>query len=205
MSKILKKKKKKHKGFSLIFLGSFPDVLDIVWCNTALVFQLGHRSYVSSEEIPWGMHKKEGTKHSEPEELGMVRRNSSFWGLHVTCLTTISPGRLFGVSWEWAGVVDVQAVIGSSRLPIFRFVSCPSLVCVQLGFGMKTRCLGCSLSLSTSHNGNSQRACSLALKHTLLSQILAFSPLDRWTEANESSALIPGATDANQVKYCWPF
>ena len=71
------------------------------------------------------------------------------------------------MSWRWAGVVDAHALIGSSRLPIFRLVSCPSLVCVQLCFGMEARCL-VALSLSTSHHGNSLRARSLALIHTLL-------------------------------------
>lgn len=67
------------------------------------------------------------------------KRNGSFWGLHVTCLTTISTGRGFRVSWGWAGGMDAQALIGSSLLPIFRLVSCPSLVCVQLCFGMKDK------------------------------------------------------------------
>lgn len=136
----------------------------------------------SSEEIPWKIYRKYENRHPEPNGLEMVRRNCSFWGLHVTCLTTISSGREFMVSWEWAGrLMDAQALIGSSRLPIFRLVSCPSLVCVQLCIGMKGKMSACSLSLSTSHHGNSPRARSLALKRTLLCHLLAVSPLGRFT------------------------
>lgn len=80
------------------------------------------------------------------------------------------------MSWEWVGEMDGCSLIGSSRLSIFRLVSCPSLFFVQLCFGMKCKMSGCSLS-PPPHHGNSLKPGSLALKHTLLCHSLAVSPL----------------------------
>lgn len=55
------------------------------------------------------------------------------------------------MSWEWAGVVDAHAaLIGFSQLPIFRLVSCPSLVCVQLCFWNESQDVWVAHSLSLS-------------------------------------------------------
>lgn len=43
--------------------------------------------------------------------------------------------------------MDVQALIGSRDLAIFRLTARPSLVAVELGFGMKAERLGCAHSL----------------------------------------------------------
>lgn len=72
--------------------------------------------------------------------------------------------------------MDAQVLIGSSRLPIFSLMSCPSLVCVQLFFGMKSKMSGCSLCphhIMETH----REPVSLALKCTLLCHLLAFSTL----------------------------
>lgn len=122
------------------------------------VFQMlsGHRDGCRCVVQPpclcwWKIYREEGKRHSEPNGLGMVRRNSSVWGLHVTCLTTVRKSRGFGVSWEWAGVVDAHAaLIGFSQLPIFRLVSCPSLVCVQLCFWNESQDVWVAHSLSLS-------------------------------------------------------
>lgn len=90
------------------------------------------------------------------------------WGLHVTCLTTISTGRGFGVSWEWAGVMAMQALIGSMQFSLFRLMSCSSLVFVQLYFGMKARCLGCSHSLHITSWKLTERSFTGSETHTSL-------------------------------------
>lgn len=71
--------------------------------------------------------------------------------------------------------MDARPLIGSSRFPIFRSVSCPSLVCVVLCFGMRGKTSGCSLP---PHHIMETR--SLALKRTFaLSFIISLSPRTR--------------------------
>lgn len=157
--------------------GSYPQLYIVIYALG--VSAIGHRLNCLFR----GNTMKDIQKRKEQTDpKRVVRRNR---GLHVTCLTTISTGRE-ALGWVWSGreIMDAHAVIGSSRLPIFRLVSCPSLVCVQLYFGMRGKMSGL-LPLSTSHHGNSLRARSLALKHTLLCHLLAvsvsLSPLDRFT------------------------
>lgn len=106
------------------------------------------------------------------------------------------------------------APIGSSRLPIFRLVSCPSLVCVQLCFWNESQdvWVAHSLSLSFSLHITSWKLTASSFTgsetHLALSFISRPSPgqiyMSGESEAQESFVLFPGwvgAVDGNQIIY----
>lgn len=88
MSMEISKRKTKMQPRATIILLDVMHSYIVIYALS--VSAIGHRLQRKYHERYTEKKRPDG---SEPNGLEMVRRNSSFRGLHVTCLTTISTGR----------------------------------------------------------------------------------------------------------------